>query len=167
MFGMVWLGQLILTRVLSYVHCTVTYRYIMRKWVRNLSWNHLGAVVCCCCPTRDMHAQKSSARIYVSWRRHNVRYRTRCLTWSNKMSNFACLLLQEIWLLMAPSHTFRKNNFFFYWCDVPYLLFLFFRMIKHIERTHKQGSKDKFVFLTQTFYRQAEFTATFLLLPVL
>jgi hypothetical protein len=34
-------------------------------------------------------------------------------------------------------------------------------MIKHIERTHKQGSKDKFVFLTQTFYRQAEFTATF------
>ena len=26
-------------------------------------------------------------------------------------------------------------------------------MIKHIERTHKQGSKDKFVFLTHTFYR--------------
>lgn len=38
-------------------------------------------------------------------------------------------------------------------CNICNKSFLHHRMIKHIERTHKQGVKDKFVFVTQTYYR--------------
>jgi len=38
-------------------------------------------------------------------------------------------------------------------CKICDKEFLHHRMIKHIERTHKQGSKDKFTFIKLTFYR--------------
>ena len=38
-------------------------------------------------------------------------------------------------------------------CKICDKIFVHHRMIKHIERTHKQGSKDKFTFLKLSYYR--------------